>query len=362
MEYLEGQSLAQVMNAGGGRLGLRQTVDVTRQVCTGLQFVHERGCIHRDVKPTNIFVSREGHATLLDFGILVDLGSGSAFSGASLMGTPGYIAPEVVLQETADARSDVYAMGAVIYRMLSGASPWASNTQQVTLDDLLRSPKSLAEVSPNLPKEVCWVVMKSLSREPGLRYSTAKELSDALESAASGTPGEVSLSPSTQPSESPPHTQRLGGTRPKRIRVALMTGVIAVFASIGIVTWSLDRKSATQASPVRLAAKPAPSPIEVSLLPVELAAPAAKPEPRRRAQNEKQGQLRVVSQEKGQATWALVEIDGQPRGGTPLDLELRAGAHRLIVTREGFKRVEKSVTVKPGERSLERIELMPLRQ
>ncbi|MGH9519944.1 MAG: serine/threonine-protein kinase, partial [Terriglobales bacterium] len=147
-ELLVGETLQARLQPGP--VGPRQAVEWGRQIASGLAAAHERGIVHRDLKPGNIFITREGRAKILDFGLarLVPLAAGaedatfagsagSAMTGSTLagmtLGTVGYMAPEQVRGEPADARADIFAFGAVLYEMLTGAKPFARTSAADTM-------------------------------------------------------------------------------------------------------------------------------------------------------------------------------------------------------------------------------------
>ncbi|HEY6725985.1 MAG TPA: protein kinase, partial [Polyangiaceae bacterium] len=164
------------------------------QLLQGLAAAHNAGILHRDLKPDNIFVSPAGHAKVLDFGIaklqpnIAAVQAGT--STGSLLGTPHYMSPEQALGQTVDARSDLYAMGVILYEVLTGRRPFDAPTlyellrQQVELD-----PPPPSTLRPDLPPALQTVIAKALSKNPALRFQTSAEFAQALESGAPVTLG-----------------------------------------------------------------------------------------------------------------------------------------------------------------------------
>ena len=194
-ELLEGETLREILH--GGALPQRKAIDYGVQIAQGLAAAHEKGIVHRDLKPENIFVSKDGRIKILDFGLAKLAAKGNAADGVTLtsshtaaglvMGTAGYMAPEQVRGEPADARTDIFAFGAVLYEMLSGTRAFRRETTAETMTAVLKEdPPELADpghvVSPALDR----IVRRCLEKSPEQRFQSAKDLSFAL-SALSGS-------------------------------------------------------------------------------------------------------------------------------------------------------------------------------
>jgi eukaryotic-like serine/threonine-protein kinase len=203
-ELLEGETLREKLREG--RLPPRKAVDVAIQVARGLSAAHEKGIVHRDLKPENVFLTRDGRAKILDFGLArVDLLSldreaetqtspNEGTSPGMILGTMAYMSPEQARGRPADARSDVFALGAVLYEMLAGKRPFAGATLADTLSAILREdPPTFDTGSAVVPSALDRVVRRCLEKEPSERFQTARDvgfaleaLTQATESAASG--------------------------------------------------------------------------------------------------------------------------------------------------------------------------------
>lgn len=185
MELLDGENLNQLLEREGS-LGWRQAARIGIQACNALSCAHSAGVIHRDIKPGNLFLLRDGTLKLLDFGV-AKLGAELAADGGALylVGTPEYMAPEQVRGDV-DERSDVYALGAVLYQLASGRLPHVASTTVALLDKKLRGqPESLRRRAPTrgFPAMFDKTVQKSLATEPEQRYQSADQLREALEDA-----------------------------------------------------------------------------------------------------------------------------------------------------------------------------------
>lgn len=187
------------------QLPLDEAIRITREVGEALDFAHGQGIVHRDVKPENIMFE-SGHAVLCDFGIARAIGraGGDRLTSTGLaIGTPPYMSPEQVLGEPVDGRSDVYALGCVLYEMLAGAPPHAApNPQAVLARRLTEVPRSLRADRPNIPPAVDAAVSRALARIPADRFRTAAEFVAALTAAEPG-PAAKADSPAGRPARRP---------------------------------------------------------------------------------------------------------------------------------------------------------------
>jgi serine/threonine-protein kinase len=185
MEHVDGQTLKEhlrTLNAIGGRLPLQEVLEITRQVADALAYAHVHGAIHRDVKPANILLTQEGQPILADFGLAVLRGGPRYTASGALWGSPAYMAPELFKEHEADERSDIYALGIVLYEMLTGRPPFESESPvdliwQQTSADLPRP----SEQVPDLPEDVESVVLRLLAKDPAERYASARDLIAALD-------------------------------------------------------------------------------------------------------------------------------------------------------------------------------------
>ncbi len=188
MPYVDGESLASRIQRDG-ELPVPEALRLGREVAEALAYAHKRGIIHRDIKPANILLS-EGHALVADFGIARALDAeGEAITRTGLaIGTPQYMSPEQSTGDKAvDARTDIYALGAVIYEMLTGEPPFTGRTPQaVVARSLTERPRPLAATRDGLPAGLEDVIGKSLSRSAADRYPTATALAESLATVETG--------------------------------------------------------------------------------------------------------------------------------------------------------------------------------
>lgn len=185
MEYLEGEVLSGRLVRR--KLTIEETLKVAIQVASGLAAAHEMGIIHRDLKPDNIFLvnvpGNDIHAKVLDFGIAkISDGDSKMTKSGMIMGTPQYMSPEQCHGRSVDVRTDIYALGTIIYEMLSGRTPFNSPTPITVLFEVVNSaPPSLAELGVRVPVEIEAYVMRMLAKDADARPASAMEVKRELE-------------------------------------------------------------------------------------------------------------------------------------------------------------------------------------
>jgi serine/threonine protein kinase len=182
MEWLDGRLLRQILN-GEKKLPVERAVKLMVGICEALDYVHAHGVAHRDLKPENIMVGDGDDIHLIDFGIAASSGARrltfAHFSQS--MGTPDYISPEQVRGKRGDARSDIYALGVMLYEMLTGVVPFSGpNPFAVMNDRLLNQPVPPRELEPSISPQLQEIVYRAMEREPKNRYASAREMAHDL--------------------------------------------------------------------------------------------------------------------------------------------------------------------------------------
>ena len=183
MEWAEGRLLRQILREQG-KLPPERAVKIALGICNVLDYIHSHGVVHRDLKPENIMVDSEDRVKLIDFGIAGSEGARRlTFAKLSqIMGTPDYISPEQVKGKRGDGRSDVYALGVMLYEMLTGKTPFQGpNAFAIMNDRLLNNPIPPREVNPEVSPELQEVIYRALERDPRKRYANAHEFAWDLE-------------------------------------------------------------------------------------------------------------------------------------------------------------------------------------
>jgi eukaryotic-like serine/threonine-protein kinase len=236
-ELLEGETLRTVLDRGA--LPSRRVIDYGVQIAQGLAAAHEKGVVHRDLKPENIFVTKDSRIKILDFGLakLAQKTTAVAADGVTMtsshtaagvvMGTASYMAPEQVRGEPADARTDIFAFGAVLYEMLSGSRAFRRDTTAETMTAVLKEePHDLSDPGHKISPALDRIVRRCLEKDPEQRFQSAKDLSFAL-GALSGTDS----SPAARIAQAP-----------RKLPVLLRASITAAFLVAIAITWTLARR------------------------------------------------------------------------------------------------------------------------
>jgi tetratricopeptide (TPR) repeat protein len=265
MEFVDGSSLDRLV--GSPELTMERALDLVRQVAGALDAAHARGIIHRDVKPSNILIDRDGRPKLADFGLAKALHDGRDLSGSGdIIGTPLYMAPEQALAapEEVDGRVDIYSLGAVLYELLTGRPPVEGPNTLAILKRLIdEGPTPVRERSSALPEAVALICERATARDPADRFASAAAFAGAIESYVSGVAdGTVAqLSRKSRP----------GGRRLRMwSRAAILVGGLGIACLIGLVALNRPTASSDDGAPEeapavrpagRIASRPPDSPV-----------------------------------------------------------------------------------------------------
>jgi len=179
MEFVDGSSLREMLNRTG-RLEIPQVLNIARQICAGLGEAHIQGIVHRDLKPENVMLDRFGSVKLMDFGIAKSVDNRSTATG-SFLGTPAYMAPEQAEGKPVDRRSDIYALGLVLYEMFTGQAAFSGDTPlAVALKQIRETPLPPRDLQPSLPAQVESVILQCLCKDPERRFQAVEQVQAAL--------------------------------------------------------------------------------------------------------------------------------------------------------------------------------------
>ena len=194
MQYIEGKTLADFLGSGK-TLPPMQAATIGQEIAEALGAAHAQGVIHRDIKPANVMITREGKVLVMDFGIArLISGPETAPQTSAVLGTASYLSPEQAQGHSVDARSDIYALGVVLYEMLTGRPPFTGDSPMaIAYKQVNATPEAPSSVNPDVPPELDAVVMRALSKNPANRYQTGQEFGDDLERVRTG--GQVMATP-----------------------------------------------------------------------------------------------------------------------------------------------------------------------
>jgi serine/threonine-protein kinase len=211
-EYVEGQTLKDVVDAGP--LDVEQALEVTISIARGLGFAHEHGIIHRDVKPQNVLLDAQGEPKVTDFGIARSVDVSGVTESGTVLGTSNYIAPEQATGQAVDLRTDVYALGVVLFELLTGEAPFTGESfVAVAMQHVHQPAPSVLDRRRDVPTRVAHAVDSALEKDPAHRFASMADFAGELEACLAELDGGVSESPTlVGPAIRPPRRPR----RPRR--------------------------------------------------------------------------------------------------------------------------------------------------
>lgn len=368
MKYIEGTSLEDVLDQKQP-LAIDYIQRVLWEAACALGHAHQRGVVHRDVKPANIMFDHDGRVMLTDFGISKALQAASGFTGTGMIiGTPHYMAPEQAKGGTVDGRADQYSLGVVAYRMITGELPYTGDSVHTILyKHIFEEVPRVSGKRAGTPEFLTAAVLRALAKEPDQRYPTMEEFATAVwpeqpvavpkkgaaakaqrrppppRTASADAPTEVTNAPTTP---IPRAGMRIPSAKPKRSSTGIVVGAI-VLVAVGVGGYlALGRKTAPPAPPPQASVPPAPPPVATPVETVRVATPP--PPPRRGGDTRRQttppaappaapaaaqGYISVNSNPPGN-----LFIDGRDLGSVPvIEQPVSAGRHTIRVERPGFK-------------------------
>jgi serine/threonine-protein kinase len=339
MELVDGETLQSVLQRRG-RLDSREAIGILAPIADALDYVHEKGLVHRDIKPANIMVLPNGRAKLMDFGVVHIDSSETMTSVGMAVGSPPYMAPEQILGREVTAQTDIFALGAVTYEILSGHRAFEAENVSAVIDRVVNeAPRPLRDENPNIPEHFEATIARALAKDPKARPATAMEFVAALHRGVDGTGARPAPAPHPEPAVVVPSPQPVGpddatteltaqmpvpvpatgsAGRRRGKAPAVIAAVVVLAAAAGLVVRGGLRKTATPEA----AASPS-TPVATAT-----AAPPIPP-------------VGVESEPSGGAVF----LDDREVGKAPLELPLAAGEHVVRVTHDGFASAQLGITV-----------------
>ncbi|HYB91489.1 MAG TPA: serine/threonine-protein kinase [Candidatus Binataceae bacterium] len=243
MEFVKGTSLRAIMR-DAHPLATEKALDLARQICDALVYMHKNGVVHRDIKPENILVTDEGLVKIMDFGIALDASARRlTWSGlSSTIGTPDYMAPEQVSGRRGDARTDIYSLGVILYEMLTANLPYTgTNVYNMMRAKTSQDPQPPSAYQPDIDPKLEEIVLHAIARAPRDRYASAAEMLEDL--------------------RDPSRVQPMGrarGLRPQNLRLQKLRralGIVLFFGSLAaffvFLIWLANRYPAAPSQPRR---------------------------------------------------------------------------------------------------------------
>ncbi len=281
MEYVDGRPLTHYL-AAPDDLSLSVRVDIIRQAAEALGHAHERGVVHRDMKPGNILVSKDGRVKVTDFGIGKFLGSepSDLTRTGQMIGSPAYMSPEQVRGDKIDGRSDLFSLGVVLYELLTGKRPFPGESITTLVYQILHTePKNPRDIKASLPVSTQEVMLRLLAKQPEKRPATAHEFirelrriekfqreSEMTRRAVAAAPPPPPAPPPAGPAASAAATTPGPAAPPPRHSRVGLAGVVLAIAAVAVAAVLLlrERKSAAPAPPVSVVAAPTAAPTAVA--------------------------------------------------------------------------------------------------
>ena len=188
MEYVQGRTLRDVIRQDGRLLPERVT-EIAESVALALAAAHDKGLVHRDIKPGNIMLTGDGQVKVMDFGIARATSSDTITQTAAVLGTASYLSPEQAQGEPVDGRSDIYSLGVVLYELLTGRPPFSGDSPvTIAYKHVTEDPVEPGRLNPDVSDALDAIVMKAMAKNPDHRYQTAAEIGDDLRRAREGMP------------------------------------------------------------------------------------------------------------------------------------------------------------------------------
>jgi serine/threonine protein kinase len=289
--YIEQGSLKERLV--NGPLSLEEAGDILKQVGDALHFIHELGLVHRDIKPANILLDETNYAWLADFGLAKEVNAPSDLTDSScLLGTPYYIAPEL-LEKPATSSSDIYALGVVLYEMLTSTPPFTGQTPlMICWKHVYELPSRPSELNPAIPAAVEQVILRALEKEPAQRFASVREMVEAYQQALLAPTVVVKPQVLARSAALPallektlirtrPHSQRSSVNSQQRQRrpLAVAMLMLAALFFLSVTTLAIEyqiQPSATIKASAQMIALPTAHPTQHTVTP----APTAKPRPK----------------------------------------------------------------------------------
>jgi serine/threonine protein kinase len=394
MEYVSGEDLKSTL-IRVGQLSIGKTLHIARQICLGLAEAHRLGVIHRDLKPHNIMIDRQGDVRIMDFGIARILKAAGLTESGVLIGTPEYMSPEQAMGEEIDQRSDIYSLGIILYELVTGSVPFKGDTAvSVALKHKTDTPQNPKNLNTHLPDELNALILKCLEKEKKERFPNVQAIVSEIDRIEKSRPTTAKVLPQKKTSKA---------ISKKRVSKLVMPGIplLAVMLIIAGILYfrPWQAKNLVEESIPKVAPSEQP-PVEESseihqngFLEIDSTPRDAQiyindelkgvtpyrgeflPGPYtlriEHLNHQKQREeVRITADKTFSKTYVLeplyyleittrpsgadIKIDGVPKGSSPVKLQWESRTCRLSVEKSGFSVLNETLTLKPGNNQIRR--------
>jgi serine/threonine protein kinase/Tfp pilus assembly protein PilF len=230
MEYVPGEDLKSILRMMG-QMSPGKAVLVARQVCEGLAEAHRLGVVHRDLKPQNIMIDRDGNVRIMDFGIARSLRVKGLTGAGVVVGTPEYMSPEQIEGQEVDSRSDIYSLGIILYELMTGHVPFEGETfLSIAVKQKTEKPRHPRELNSQVPDDLVRVILRCLEKGKAERYQRVEDILSELNKIEKGIPTTEKILPTVQPSTSREITVKF---RPRSL--VLPAAAVLAFAVLAVL-------------------------------------------------------------------------------------------------------------------------------
>ena len=396
MELLEGEPLGALLRRERVVRSVEQLSAIVRQASSALGAAHAQGVVHRDLKPNNLFLCRtdDGRVQLkvMDFGISKIVDSTTDLTrDTAVLGSPGYMSPEQARGQSAavDWRADIFSMGAIIYRMLCGQTPFAADSVPATLYKVVHESPETPPEWRRVPRPLQRVVLRALGKKPSARQRSMQQLDQELQGALElcGRRPRPAAADHAPAAASTSLTELMEPARRPWLLIAALVVALAGAASAAYLALAPSSRGGEGPAVGRGETRAPPPPLAVAAAPAALTQPSDTTLPasdagsrpaaaaggdaavdgpapsrrRRRRPRRRHGWLTVQSKSvDGRYLWAEVYLDGRRIGRTPVvGRRLSSGAHQVQLRRAGFRAASRRVVLRPGARAVVSLVLSP---
>lgn len=384
MEFVEGKNLANII-MDEGPLPIQRAAKFIHQIADGLSYAHERGIVHRDIKPGNIIVSADDKVKITDFGLARLQSASSVTQTGHAVGSPSYMSPEQVQGMAVDGRSDMFSLGVMFYEMLTQKRPFDGESLTTVIFKIIKdNPIPPSHLNKAVPHVVDDIIAKMTAKEPQYRFPNCGDVANAMlpfmgaqtsfplttsDTVKTVSFTKESLSKASVGEDTPPKSRKASGKSLGIVAGAFVFLIAAVIGGIMFFKPGSAPKEATPPAPETVVEqkeeqpkpaepkveppvekKPEPSAPAPEAKPVveEKPAPAPTPAPARH------GTLTVITSPSG----AVVKIDGREKGKSPITItDVNPGERKIEISRQGHASASRTVVVKPGEPSMLEVKL-----